>query len=122
VSLLGNSGDCSVAPASRVSRWLPASVTSCGRRKISSLRLIRWHRLQAAGALREESRVKPSSTELMAGWVIAIAVIGSIVAAFAGAFFMEAEPKQSIEFWMSLWWAWAPVGILIGFLIARDSK
>ncbi len=66
--------------------------------------------------------MKSFDINFMIGWAIAAGVAGTFVAIVIGAAFMGAESRQSMAFWMSLWWVWIPVGLLIGFLVGRKSK
>jgi hypothetical protein len=72
-------------------------------------------------AVPEETHVKSFDLSKMAGWAIAAGVGGSFVSTAIGVAFTGMEPSDSVNYWMSLWWAWVPAGLLIGFLMSRKS-
>ena len=65
--------------------------------------------------------MRTRSAELMAGWVVAVFLAGSVGAAVVAAV-TGTDQGQAFQFWKSLWWAWVPIGLLIGFLIRRNSN
>ena len=64
--------------------------------------------------------MKATYVNLMIGWAIALCVLGSVAAAGIAAV-TGADSTRAIGLWMSLWWSWVPVGLLIGFLVGRNS-
>jgi FtsH-binding integral membrane protein len=68
-----------------------------------------------------ETSLNKHYANMMAGWTIAVCVLGSFLATVS-AVLAGVEPGEYIQVWLSWWWGWVPVGLLTGFAVARSKR
>ena len=54
------------------------------------------------------------------GNAIMVGIVGGLASLLIGGLFAGADMRESIRFWLSIWWLWVPVGLLFG--LERSSK